>query len=303
MAVTSEPAGGVHMIELKSGDLHLGLAPEIGGSIAFFRRSGIDLMRALSGEAERKQDVLAVASFPMIPYANRIDDNRFTFEGRDYRVEPNNGDERFNVHGTGWKSTWAITEHVEGFARLTLDHHGIDDPYEYRAEQTFRLSPEGLVIETTIENTGPRRMPFGFGHHPWFDREDGVTLRFRAGDFWLEAPEGIAGDRIATPPELDFASPAPLPASWRNNCYGGWDGVAEISWPARGVALRIEADPIFRNLMFYADPKRPVFCLEPQTNVPCAFNKAERGESNLGILVLEPGECVGGTLRFTPFAL
>jgi aldose 1-epimerase len=289
-------------IELRSGDLHLGLVPEIGGSIAHFRWRGIDLMRPLTAEAEARRDVLGVASFPMIPYANRIDGNRFAFEGREYRVETNNSPERFNVHGTGWKSAWTLSEPSDNAARLTLGHRGADDPYEYRASQTFRLSPEGLELETVIENTGPRQMPFGFGHHPWFIRDADVTLTFRARDFWLEAPDGVAGDRITLPPELDFSRGTPLPGSWRNNNYGGWDGLAEIRWPSRGVGLRIEADPVFGNLMLYADPKKDFFCLEPQTNVPCAFNKAEAGETGLGTIVLAPGDRSGGTIRLTPFA-
>lgn len=303
MAATSEPAPGVRMIELKSDDLHLGLAPEIGGSIAFLRWRGIELMRPLSAEAADRRDVLGVASFPMIPYANRIDGNRFSFAGRDYDVEPNNGTERFNVHGSGWKSAWTIAEHTPALARLALDHHGTDDPYHYSATQSFHLQADSLTLETTIENRGMRAMPFGFGHHPWFQREAGVTLAFSANAFWLEAPDGVAGDRISLAPELDFAKGAPLPSGWRNNNYGGWNGLAEIRWPARGVGLRMEADPIFGHLMLYADPAKDVFCLEPQTNVPCAFNKAERGETGLGIIVLEPGDQIGGAIRFAPFAV
>ncbi|PPE79231.1 aldose epimerase [Kaistia algarum] len=291
------------MIELRAGDLQLGLVPEIGGSIAYLRWRGIDLMRPLTAEAEAAGDVLGVASFPMIPYANRIDGNRFVFEGREYRVESNNHPERFNVHGSGWKSAWTVLDHTENSARLTLDHGSTNDPYDYRASQIFRLSPEGLELETAIENTGTRAMPFGFGHHPWFIRDDDVTLTFRARDFWLEAPDGVAGDRISLPPELDFSRGAPLPGSWRNNNYGGWDGVAELRWPSRGAGLRIEADPVFGNLMLYADPKKNFFCLEPQTNVPCAFNKAEAGETGLGTIVLATGDRAGGTIRLTPFAV
>ena len=291
------------MVTLAGGRLSLGLAPEIGGSIAHLRWRGIDLMRPLTAEAAARRDVLAVASFPMIPYANRIDCNRFSFAAKEYRVEPNNGAERFNVHGTGWKSVWTVAACEPAMARLVLDHAGADDPYRYRAEQVFRLVDDALVLETSIRNTGPDALPFGFGHHPWFIREAGVTVSFRATDFWLEAPDGVASDRITLPPELDFSAGAALPRSWRNNNYGGFDGTAEIRWPLRGAGLRIDADPIFANLMLYADPAKDYFCLEPQTNVPCAFNKAERGESGLNIIVLEPGDRIGGTLVFTPFAV
>jgi aldose 1-epimerase len=300
MAAISEPVPLV----LRAGGLEAGLAPAIGGSLAFLRRGGIDLMRPLAPEAAARGDVLGVASFPMLPYANRIDGNRFTFESETFRVAANNPPERFNVHGSGWRSAWTVAEASATAALLVLDHEGgDDDPYRYRATQAFSLGPAGLSVAMSIENTGVSRMPFGFGHHPWFLREPGITLAFRARHFWLEAPDGVAGDRIGLPPELDFSGGAALPRGWRNNCYGGWDGLAEIRFPARGLGLKLTADPIFGFLMLYADPAKPFFCLEPQSNAACAFNKAEQGETGLGILVLAPGESAGGTIRFEPFAL
>jgi aldose 1-epimerase len=291
------------MIELTAGELVLGLVPEIGGSIACFRAGGVDLMRPLSAEAERDRDVLGVASFPMLPYANRIDGNSFAFEGETFAVKPNNPPERFNVHGSGWKSAWSVEERSEASATLGLDFSSHDDPYRYRATQRLALRDGTLTLETTIENRARRRMPFGFGHHPWFPRDPDVSLAFRARDFWLEAPNGVAGDRISVAPELDFSAGRELPKAWRNNNYGRWDGVAEIRFPSRGLGLRMEADPVFRNLMFYADPKRSFFCVEPQTNVSCAFGKTEESAEALGVIALAPGESASGTLRFTPFRL
>jgi aldose 1-epimerase len=286
------------MIELAAGDLTLVLAPEIGGSIAAFRKNGIDIFRGLTPERAAAGDVLGVGSFPMLPYANRIDGNAFTFDGVTYRFEPNNGAERFNVHGTGWQSEWQVEEASKTTARLTLERRVAGEPFLYRATQHFELSPEGLTLTTSLENLGPVRMPFGFGHHPWFERDADTELRFKASHFWLETPEGVAGSRITLPPELDFSEGAPLPSHWRNNNYSGWDGVVELRFPTRGVTLTIEADPIFENLMLYADPKQTFFCLEPQTNVPCAVNKHPAGEESLGLVVLKPGEGMAGVVQF-----
>mgnify|MGYP001810020599 CR=1 FL=1 len=286
------------MIELTDGNLSLGLVPDIGGSIAWLRIKGRDVMRPLSKADAATGNVLGTASFPMIPYANRIENNAFTFEGATYTVAANNGSEPFNVHGSAWKSVWTVEDVTASSAVLALDHDaGPDDPYSYRAVQHFSFENGALSLATKIENRGATRMPFGFGHHPWFPRDPDAQLTFRARDFWLEGPLGIVSDRIAVTPELDFAAGRGLPAGWRNNNYGFWDGTAELRFPGRGVGLVIEADPLFENLMFYADPKRDVFCLEPQTNVSCALN---RSEADLGVIVLGPGERSAGTIRFTP---
>jgi aldose 1-epimerase len=95
------------MIELRSRDLTLGLAPEIGGSVAYFRKGGTDVMRPLSAADRDRSEVLGAAIFPMIPYANRIADSQFTFEERTCTFEPNEPPSRFNVHGTAWRLPWS----------------------------------------------------------------------------------------------------------------------------------------------------------------------------------------------------
>ena len=289
------------MIEIRAGDLTAGVIPEIGGSLAYFRKGSANLMRPL-GDAERARgDVLGVAMFPMIPYANRIADNAFDFDGRSYHFAPNNPPEKFNVHGTGWQLPWRAEKLAEDEAVLTLVHIVPTEPYSYAARQQFKLTADRLSVITEVENRGEWRMPFGFGQHPWFHRDPDVTVAFKAETFWLEGWDNTVSERIKVPPELSFYPKRGLPPARRNNCYGGWDGLLEITWRSRGVRLRVEADPLFRNLMFYADPARPVFCIEPQTNVACAFNLAGAlNDDDLGIIVLAPGEKASGTLAFVP---
>ncbi len=291
------------MIELTAGSLSLGLVPEIGGSVAYFRSGGVDLMRPLSEPDRQAGNVLGTAMFPMLPYANRIDGNAFEFGGKTWRFAANNPPERFNVHGTGWHFPWQA-ERDAGAVLLSLDHIAPDEPYSYRATQRFTLTADGLSVAMTLTNSGSVAMPFGFGLHPWFDRDSDVELAFTATHFFMEGPEGVPSERLATPPELDFSRSRALPGNWRNNDYGGWDGHAELRFPSRRFGLRIRADPAFGHLMLYADPTRPFFCLEPQSNAPCAFNHLADGrDEGLGTIVLAPGETASGRISFSPFGV
>jgi aldose 1-epimerase len=291
------------MIELSADDLSIGLVPAIGGSLAYFRKDGVDLMRPLSAADLAAGNVLGVAMFPMVPYANRIAGNQFDFGDEIWRFEPNNPPERFNVHGTGWHSVWQAQRDDKGVL-LSLDHISSSEPYSYRATQHFSLSPGGLTVAMRLTNRGAVAMPFGFGLHPWFERGARTELAFRASHFFMEGPDGVATERLALPSELDFSGGKPLPDTWRNNDYGGWDGKAEVSFPEQRVGLRIEADPVFGHLMLYADPEKPYFCVEPQSNAPCAFNRMNGpyGEA-FGARILAPGESLQGTIRFLPFSL
>ncbi|MGX7876199.1 aldose 1-epimerase [Mesorhizobium sp. ORM6] len=290
-------------LTLKAGAIEVGLVPRIGGSVSSLRWRGIDLMRRLSDGDREAGNVLGVAMFPMTPYANRIAGNSFDFAARRWRVQPNNPPEKFNVHGSGWQHAWTVIEAGAANATLLLDFAAGADPYSYRATQAFTVSNDGLSVTMTMTNTGPLPMPFGFGLHPWFDRDPDATLQFGARCFYLEEPDGISGDPITLPPELDFGEGRPLPGGWRNNGYGGWAGEATIRFPERGAGLRIKADPVFRHLMLYADPAKPYFCVEPQTNASGAFNRARWDDPQEGVIVLGPGENAVGTIRFVPFAI
>jgi aldose 1-epimerase len=297
MGVISEP------LTLKAGELEVGLVPQIGGSVSSLRWRGIDLMRRLSKEDRDAGNVLGVAMFPMTPYANRIAGNAFDFGATRWRVLPNNPPETFNVHGSGWQHAWTVAEAGSANATLSLEIAAGAEPYSYRATQAFLLSEEGLSVTVTLTNTGTGFLPFGFGLHPWFDRDPDVTLQFQARRFYLEEPAGVSGDPITLPPELDFAEARPLPGGWRNNDYGGWGGEATIRFPTRGAGLRIKADPIFRHLMLYADPAKPYFCVEPQTNASGAFNRGKWDDAEEGVIVLAPGKGAAGTVTYAPLAI
>lgn len=295
-------------ITISAGLLLAEIVPGLGGSLArlALRRddgSTVELMRPLSAEAAAAGDVLGTAMFPMLPYANLIENNAFTFGGRRYAFTPNFPPMRDTTHGSGWISRWTTLSATASRLQIELRDDTVGAPYQFLARQAFVVTPEGLVATMTIINLGPRAMPFGFGLHPWFVRTEGTTLRFAARSVWLEGYDGVPTEAIAVPPELAFAQPTRLPAARRNLCYAGWDGRAEIIWPEWRQGLRIEAEPPFRHLMLYTPKGAPHFCVEPQTNAAGAFNRLDGEDpATLGIIVLKPGETTSATVRFLHFA-
>jgi aldose 1-epimerase len=291
------------LIAISSERFRAEIAPAIGGSLASLTLDGVEVFRRLSEADRLAGNVIGTASFPMIPFANRIAGNAFSFEGRTYRFEANNPPEIFHVHGTAWKRAWQV-ESVEPTAATISLEVWEEGSFCYRAEQRFELTDKGLRLTTRVTNTGPDRMPFGFGHHPWFKRDADVTVQFNASSFSLNEPEFVIGQLVGMVPELSFAAPRGLPDYWRCTNYAGWDGEATIRFPSRGIGLRIGGDAVFRNLMFLAVPDMPVFCVEPQTNASGAFNRPGGfGDSRDNVVVLGPGEEMSGTLSFEPFRL
>src|SRR4051794_1086924 len=131
-------------VRIAAGALEVELAPEVGGSLASLRWQGREVMRPFSTADQAAGNVLGVACFPMLPYANRIASNAFVFEGRSFRFEANNPPERYNVHGTGWQRPWRVEEASASTAHLALEVN--ETPYAYRAEQRFALDGGALTV-------------------------------------------------------------------------------------------------------------------------------------------------------------
>jgi aldose 1-epimerase len=286
-------------VRLAAGDLRLELRPEVGGSVAAFRLdrgAGFALMRSLAGTPP---DAVNAAMFPMLPFANCIRDNRFNLDGRTYELQSNMPGVRLNFHGSGWQSPWQVTSQGASQAAVEIADGRVGDVYRYSARQQFELDVNGFTVETSVTNRADRRMPFSFGQHPWFPTHGEALVRFRAAALWRSDAEGQTEQLVPVTPPADYSVPRPPPDSFANTCYTGWDGRAEIEWPSAGVGLSIRADPVFSHLMLHVPADgQPVFCLEPQSNAPCAFDGLGDGRVAPGVFILEPGASVAGGMRF-----
>jgi aldose 1-epimerase len=288
-------------LALSAGPLRLELAPRHGGAVAAFRlqtaEGSFDLLRP---SAAGQPDALFAGCFPMVPFANCIRDNRFDFDGRSYAVTPNMPGSRLNFHGSGWQTAWQIAASGQADAELILPDGEVDQVYRYAAVQRFELTLDGLGIAMTLTNRGERTMPFSFGQHPWFPRHAGIEVRFAATAMWRADTDGQTLALEPIPEGSDYRRWRAPPDTYRNHCYAGWDGLAEIAWRQAGIGLAINADPMFRHLMFHVPPDRQeVVCLEPQTSAPCAFDSLGRGHDVPGVVILRPGETVSGGMRLS----
>lgn len=256
------------------------------------------LVRPLARTPGSSPDALFAGMFPMAPFANCIRDNRFAFGGRVWSVKANMAGARLNFHGSAWRSAWRVAAADAQSAELTLDDGRVDEVYRYAATQRFGLEPDEIAVETELVNRGDARMPFTFGQHPWFPVHAGALVRFAASSLWLCDADGQAERQVPIPPEADYATPRPPSSGYRNVCYAGWDGQVDIAWPSDGVTISMVADSILGNLMLHAPADgEPVFCLEPQTAAPCAFDGLESSPAP-GVHILEPGGRVSGRVLF-----
>lgn len=80
----------------------------------------------------------------------------------------------------------------------------------------------------------------------------------------------------------------------------GWSRRAVIDWPELGARLIMRAEPPLDHLVVFTPARRPFFCVGPVSHMTEAFNLADAGRHDSGILILEPGETLRTAVVLTP---
>ncbi|RWR00568.1 hypothetical protein ED28_18955 [[Pantoea] beijingensis] len=229
--------------------------------------------------------------FPLIPFGNRVKENRFYVDQREYKLEPNTSGDPHYLHGDGWLGEWHRLSQQHG--SLTLGFQREQEAYHYRAEQCFELNEQGLTLTLTVWHLGENPMPYGLGWHPFFPLTAETRIQAKADSYWLEDAGWLAGKRAPLIPSLDFNQPAILPRQWINNGFHGWDGHARLQWPERKLQLQLLTQPpcpVFFLFMpdsaFDRHYQGDFFCLEPMSHAANAHNIEGKG----GLRMLAQGE-------------
>jgi aldose 1-epimerase len=280
-------------VMLQSGAAACEIWPALGGSIGAWTIRGQDMMRRASADAIAQKQPLGMASFPLVPYSNRIGFGRFDWAGRIIDVAPNFPPEPHAIHGTGWTSAW--TYDVLGPDQIILRHiHGGDAqwPWPFKAEQHITLQETMLSIAMEAWNVSDEPAPLAFGHHPYFD-SDGATLSFHAAQVWQTGDDGLP--HMAQPPQgrFDFGTGEPVSGRGLDHGYAGWGGKATISWTDRPMMLDIESD--MAAAVVYAPDPGNCFCFEP---VPHIINALNLPDQQPQMPIVAAGTSFRSSIRF-----
>jgi len=247
----------------------------------------------------------------MVPFAGRIADARYTYDGRAQDLQPGAvGDARASRHGFVRGTTFDLVALAadEQKAQATLATRAIrpQPGYPHAIDLTviFTLDAAGLTLEVAMRNVGDSVAPCFFGWHPYFRLADALV------DGWeMQIPaEGLVrtgADLIALPgaaayvalddaPALDFREPsvigdrildqsytdlqADADGRIRTHLRDPASGRALVVWQEHGLMHAFTSDTISRDV-------RRAIALEPMECMANAFNRPECADA----IRLEPG--------------
>ena len=284
------------IVELTAGSLRLQLSPSVGGSISVFEWLGEDEPRPILRKCHgRPEKVLDAASFPLVPYVNRIRGGRFAFRGREVRLTPNMAGDPSPLHGQSWLGAWNVETADETSATLSFSHQAGEWPWAYEAQQEFALDPGGLSLGLTCSNTGSEPMPCGLGQHPYFPCGPATRLDTRVTHAWTVDADVLPVDKVVADGRYDLRERL-VCGQGLDNGFGGWDGEALLSDPDWPYDIRLSSLAA-RIFQLYSPPEGGICVAEPVTHANAALNAPEAEWNELGLRVLAPGETMRLDLR------
>jgi len=245
-----------------------------------------------SVKATKMDSVRSAASYPLIPYSNRIAHARLQWAGTSHPLVKNFEPEPHTIHGVGWERPWGVLESNDNFALLALEHKADPTwPFDFDASQAFKLERNALEMSLSITNQSKAPAPVGLGWHPYFAKRPGMRIQFNATGRWemddLHLPSHHTGQT-----GLDTV----LANLTVDHCFDGWDGVLTL----RDVVLSTRVTSAMRHLVVYSTPERDSIAVEPVSHANNALNLLADGVASaeqLGVRVLQPGESFSCEMR------
>jgi aldose 1-epimerase len=297
---------------LRAGDLVAEVAVEIGGALAAFYQARADAprrdwLRPAAAEALEARSPLGMASFPLVPWCNRIRAGRFAWNGRTVELAPNYGGSPHTIHGLGWQRAWSVVARDAASVVLSCSERGDGAwPFAFEATQRYAVDPAGLSIEIEVRNTGTGSMPTGIGHHPYFPhRRDGSGTRVQAqvDAIWLSDDEAMPTRLSRDHPAVNALRGGMAIGEHRlDNNFIGFGHRATIGWPD-GSALTVAAESPLDYFVLYTPATEDFFVLEAVSNCTDWINLVASGRASraeVGGAALAPGQALRASTRFEP---
>jgi galactose mutarotase-like enzyme len=265
------------MLNFATDDAELTIDPTAGGRITSLRIGGRELI------VWRRKRTVDWGAYPMAPFAGRLRDARFVFDGFEHRLPANEGPHA--IHGTTLEGDWQVVDDET----IAVDL-GAPWPFGGRVTQRTTLEPGRLTQRLTLD--ADESMPAVIGFHPWLVRRPrrvgdttGATaaevglagLTFRAEAMYERDAVGLPTGRLLSPP------PSP---PW-DDCFVDVRQGPTIRWPGF-LELQLASDA--RHWVVYTGDA-DALAIEPQTGPPDGPNIEPR--------IISPGQTLALSMTWT----
>lgn len=249
------------MITLSTSSATVAVDPDAGGRITSFTVDGLELLVTAA------DGVLDWGCYVMAPFAGRVRNGRFHFNGEDHQLPRNLPPHA--IHGMVVDQPWKVEGTDDHRAVLSCDL-GPRWPFSGRVAHEIVLTDDALELRLEL-SADEEPFPAACGWHPWWRRRlrrgGPVEVDVDAESMWVRGADGVpTGDLVSPPP------PGPY-----DDCMTDLRRPAVLRWPG---AIELTVDTTCDDLVVFDQPTHAV-CVEPQTGPPDALR--------LTPVLVEPG--------------
>jgi aldose 1-epimerase len=277
-------------LSLRAGDLRCDIRPDLGGSLAGLWLGNVPVLDSVDPAA--MTTVRQSASYPLVPFSNRIGYGQLQWAGTSHPLITNFAPEPHTIHGVGWQRPWTVLEADAQMALLSFEHRADASwPFDFDTSQAFKLDATGLEMTLSITNQSHAAAPVGLGWHPYFVKREDTQVQFAATGRWE-----MGDDKLPTHREPHTGLHQATRDLTVDHCFDGWGGELVL----QDSVVRVRVTSALRHLVVFTTPQRGNIAVEPVTHVNNALNlMAQTGASadDLGVVILQPGQTYACSMR------
>jgi len=275
----------------------IALAPKQGGCVLDVQFEGHSILDGCRTPLELDLNNWGKSAI-LLPFPNRLDYGRYSWEGQQYEFEINDPQTDNVRHGFVSDQPMEITEISmdNGSAMVHCMYqyggHIPAYPFPFNFSVRYQISDKNTFEATFyLRNEGPGAMPVGMGWHPYFclsDKADDMELQFSGCEM-----VGVDERMLPTGKRYDydeFDSCRPLKSTVLDNCFAiknTNDSPFRLNLKGKKGKLSYwqeTGERKFNYIQLFTPPQRQSLAIEPMTCNVNAFNNGD------GLIRLEPGQ-------------
>lgn len=222
------------------------------------------------------------ASSFLFPFASRIENGEYVFQGENYQLKRNDGNNA--LHGLVYDKKFEIFEPEEHshccFATFNYFEKDKSEgfPFPYFFSVTYSLFKDRLDVSLSVQNIGEHAFPFTLGWHPYFycNDFDNSYLSFKS-DKKVVLNQSLIAEEIVNEKTPEIFK---LENKQLDDCFVLNDN--KVSFTTPSYKVEIIQNSVKNFLQLYTPKNIPVIAIEPMTGISNTFN------NKVGLKVLEP---------------
>ena len=275
---------GLKYIELVSsnGESKAQLCLKQGGRLSSLKFENIQILANFNASTYKDN----YASSILFPFANRIKDGEYTFNGSKYKLSCNEVDKNNALHGLVYNKTFVLAnkELTSDYASVTLKYKDVGKsvgfPFKFNIELTYTLSRSGITLAIKVKNKGKKTFPFTIGWHPYFNSAnlDKSAINFKSDRKYVFDHQQIISGTTA----LDIEMPFKLKGIKLDDGYHLDTNEIDFLTPEYNFNIRSTSKENF--LQLYTPDTLNTFAIEPMTGAADNFNNEQ------GLQTLHPND-------------